>query len=66
MRIPDYNNMRQQLTNTHIVLIESMTDKRVLKTFVEMFGEHRIPKTKIDINKQQCLKCGCLVCLCKI
>jgi hypothetical protein len=44
---------------------EAMQDEEVLESFIDYFGEKKIPKTKIEIHKQQCTECGYVVCVCK-
>ena len=81
MRIPNYNRMREMLAESEAdsiqegdlveVLLhgcqgyESEPDEDILEEFIRCYGQHEIPKTKIEIHKQQCTECGYVVCVCK-
>ena len=41
------------------------SNEDILEEFIGCYGTNKIPKKKIDIDKQQCTTCGNLVCICK-
>ena len=81
MRVPDYNQMRIMLATSEAEningndLVELLlngcdgyieeSNGYILEEFIGCYGEHQIPKKKIDIDKQQCTTCRNLVCICK-
>ena len=48
-RIPDYEEMRLRLANRY----QNMDDEVILEEFIELFGQHHIPKilSQDDMNK---------------
>ena len=62
MRVPDYKAMRWELVD-YVVKIHA--DSEILELYTNMFGHHKIPKTKLEVNKQQCKECRYVVCVCK-
>ena len=81
MRLPDYDKMREMLAESEADsiqegdLVEVLLDgckgyvnesnDDILEEFIGCYGENRIPKIKLEVNKQQCKECGYLVCVCK-
>ena len=81
MRIPDYDKMREMLAEWEAESIQegdlveillngcqgyvSESNEDIMEEFLGCYGEHRIPKIKIEVDKQQCKKCGYIVCVCK-
>ena len=49
MRIPDYVKMKEILADRY----KKMDDEVILEEFIELFGQHQIPKilSQEDINK---------------
>ena len=81
MRVPDYDTMRIMLAESEAEnidgndLVELLlngcdgymeeSNEDILDDFIGCYGENKIPKVKIEVNKQQCTECGYLVCVCK-
>jgi len=81
VRIPDYDTMRVMLAESEAEnihggdLVELLlngydgymedSNEDILEEFIGCYGEHRIPKIKIEVDKQQCEKCTFIVCICK-
>ena len=40
-RVPDYEAMRLRLANRY----QNMDDEVILEEFIELFGQHHVPKT---------------------
>ena len=81
MRVPDYDRMRVMLAEWEAESIQESdlvdillngcqgydaeSNDDIMEEFIGCYGEHRIPKIKIETDKQQCKECGYLVCICK-
>ena len=81
MRVPDYDKMRKMLAKSEADnihegdLVEILlhgcqgynaeSNNDIMEEFIGCYGEHRIPKIKIEVDKQQCEKCTYIVCVCK-
>lgn len=81
MRVPDYDRMREMLAEWEAESIQESdlvdillngcqgydaeSNDDIMEEFIGCYGEHRIPKIKIETDKQQCKECGYLVCICK-
>ena len=81
MRVPDYDTMRIMLAESEAEnidgndLVELLlngcdgymeeSNEDILDDFIGCYGENKIPKTKLEVDKQQCTECGYLVCVCK-
>ena len=81
MRVPDYDRMREMLAESEAGSIQegdlvevllhgcqgydAESNDDIMEEFIGCYGEHRIPKIKIEVDKQQCEKCTFIVCICK-
>tara|TARA_R110002020_G_scaffold4512_5_gene19669 strand:- start:492 stop:773 length:282 start_codon:yes stop_codon:yes gene_type:complete len=81
MRVPDYDKMREMLAESEADSIQegdlvevllhgcqgydAESNEDIMEEFLGCYGEHRIPKIKIEVNEQQCKKCTYLICVCK-
>ena len=81
MRVPDYDKMREMLAESEADSIQEgdlvkvllngckgyvkESNEDILEEFIGCYGENRIPKIKLEVNKQQCKECRYVVCVCK-
>jgi len=81
MRIPDYDKMREMLAESEADsiqegdLVELLLDgcqgyvnesnEDIMEEFIGRYEAHKMPWIKLEVDKQQCKKCGYIVCVCE-
>ena len=81
MRVPDYDKMREMLAKSEADsiqegdLVELLLDgcqgyvnesnEDIMEEFIGRYDAHKMPWIKLEVDKQQCKKCGYIVCVCE-